>query len=227
MIVVVLGLRRSGTSLLAGLLHNDFAISMGETFAAMKKEWNQDGFYEDAQFLAIVDAVMKTCSSHNGVISSVKDPTVVANFVDFIRARCQQYTNWGVKNFGINYFLREFSMHCQEKPHIICMRRTFAEALNSFHARNGGDFPDNLKMFANDLYNLDCTYKTYPGPKLEVSYDALLDNSFDTLSGVANFLHMELPPTCLSKINPEARRFRLTPRSLTAETNYEVKDKTS
>ena len=64
-IVIVLGMHRSGTSAMAGLLHNNNVI-MGrdEDFVPKPMKENPKGFFENNRFRKLNDRVLRMCDYH-------------------------------------------------------------------------------------------------------------------------------------------------------------------
>lgn len=65
MIVVVLGMHRTGTSLVANLLHNAFGINMGDKRLG-KGKFNPYGLYEDLAFLTLNQRILSTAAGKKG-----------------------------------------------------------------------------------------------------------------------------------------------------------------
>lgn len=65
MIVVVLGMHRSGTSLVANLLHNAFGVNVGDKRLG-KGKFNPYGLYEDLAFLTLNQRILSTAAGKKG-----------------------------------------------------------------------------------------------------------------------------------------------------------------
>jgi hypothetical protein len=204
MIVVVLGLRRSGTSLVAGLLHQS-GVCMGERFAPLNPVWNQSGSFEDLDFGNLINNFTKFFQVRSGYIQNA-DPAKIQELRTFIGQRAATYKQWGLKGFGLLYLLPEFARHCPEPPKLLVMRRSFASSVNSFFARSGYPLGEIVEHFGHDLYNLDMVYKTYPGPKLEVQFESLIENPTEEVGSIASFCGLSTGDMA-TLIDPSQRRF--------------------
>lgn len=204
MIVVVLGLRRSGTSLVAGLLHRS-GVCMGERFGQLGPEWNRDGGFEDEDFSVLLNHFAQVFHVSCGYLQNA-DPAKIQELRGFIAARTAKYPRWGLKSFSLLYLLPEFASHCPEPPRLLVMRRPFAASVNSYCARSGIPMGNIIQLFAHDLYNLDMVYKTYPGPKREIQFDALVEDPAPEVEKIASFC--DIPAGNMAAlIDPSQRRF--------------------
>jgi hypothetical protein len=204
MIVVVLGLRRSGTSLVAGLLHHS-GVFMGERFAPLDPIWNTNGSFEDLDFGNLINNFAKVFHVRDGYILN-PDADKIQDLQTFIGNRAATHKQWGVKGFGLLYLLPEFARHCPEPPKVVVMRRQFASSVNSYFARTGYNMGMIIPQFAHDLYNLDMVYKTYAGPKIEVQFESLIENPTEEVETIASFCGVTAGNVA-SLIDPMQRRF--------------------
>jgi hypothetical protein len=202
-----MGLRRSGTSLVSQILH-ELGVVMGETFLQTLPDWNPDGFYEDAAFVAVADRVVAaTRQVKDGRVAAVSDPQPLEDLKALIRRRAERYPNWGLKNFALAYLFHEFAAHCPEPVRLVIMRRSFAESVFSY-CRAAHERPDQVvPRFGHDLVNIEMTLKTYAGPIFEVPYDRLLERPADTIRELAAFCGVPFRAEVAGLVRPERRRF--------------------
>jgi hypothetical protein len=104
MIVIIGGMHRSGTSALAGVLHNN-NIAMGEDkdFYPPPMRENPKGFFENIRFRRINDSMLAAADYKVKAWSPII-PTVSANIEqrtrmrDLINHYCGTYSDWGWKD---------------------------------------------------------------------------------------------------------------------------------
>jgi hypothetical protein len=206
-IAVVMGLRRSGTSLVSQLLH-EMGVVMGETFLPTLPDWNPDGFYEDAEFVAVADRVVAaTLRVKDGRIAALSDPRPLEDLRALVRRRAARYPHWGLKNFALAYLFHEFAAHCPEPVRLVVTRRSFAESVFSY-CRAARETTDQVvPRFGHDLVNIEMTLKTYAGPVLEVHYDQVLERPADAVRGLAAFCGVPFREEVAALVRPERRRF--------------------
>ncbi len=207
MIAVVMGLRRSGTSLVSQLLHA-LGVVMGETFLPTLPDWNLDGFYEDAEFVAVADRVVAaTLRVKDGRVAASSDPRPLEDLRALIRRRAARYPRWGLKNFALAYLFHEFAAHCPEPVRLVVTRRSFAESVFSY-CRAAREATDRVvPRFGHDLVNIEMTVQTYAGPVLEVPYDRLLARPAATVGELAAFCGVPFRDEVAGLVRPERRRF--------------------
>jgi hypothetical protein len=204
-IVLPLGLRRSGTSLLAEILHG-LGVVMGERFCPLSPEWNPHGSYEDAEFVSVMDDLLRDTTLQDGYItnpSSVYEERLRA----FIARRCASYRVWGVKNFGIMYCLQHFVQFCPCKVRIICMRRNFAAAVKSWMARTNEPLVKVVHRFSGDLYHLEEASRNYRGDKMEIHFDDLIGRPATVIGEVADFCGVPHCAELAGLVRSDLRRF--------------------
>jgi hypothetical protein len=206
-IAVVMGLRRSGSSLVSQLLH-ELGVVMGETFLQTLPDWNPDGFYEDAEFVAVADRVVAaTRQVNDGRVVALWDARPLEDLKALIRRRSERYPNWGLKNFALAYLFHEFAAHCPEPVRLVVTLRSFAESVFSY-CRAARERPDQVvPRFGHDLVNVEMTLKTYAGPTLEVSYDRLLERPAEAVRELADFCGVPFREEVVGLVRPERRRF--------------------
>ncbi len=207
MIAVVMGLRRSGTSLVSQALHA-LGVVMGETFLQTLPDWNPDGFYEDAEFVAVADRIAAaTRAVRDGRIAAMSDPRPLEDLKALIRRRAACYPRWGLKNFALAYLFHEFASHCPEPVRLVVTRRAFADSVYSYCRVAGASTDEAVPRFGHDLVNLEMTLKTYRGPTFEVSYDRLLGGPEETLRGLAAFCGVPFRDEVVGLVKPERKHF--------------------
>lgn len=207
MIAVVMGLRRSGTSVVSQALHG-LGVVMGEDFLPTLPDWNADGFFEDAEFVAVADRVVAaTKQVKDGRVAVLSDPRPLEDLRGLIRRRSERYPNWGLKNFALAYLFHEFAAHCPEPVRLVVTRRSFAESVFSYCRAAGRPSDEVVPSFGHDLVNIEMTLKTYAGPTLEVSFDQLLRGPEGTIRGLAEFCGVPFREEVAGLVRPERRRF--------------------
>jgi len=206
-IAVVMGLRRSGTSVVSQALHG-LGVVMGEDFLPTLPDWNPDGFFEDAEFVAVADRlVAATLQASDGRITAMRDTQPLEDLRALIRRRSGRYPSWGLKNFALAYLFHEFAAHCPEPVRLVVTRRSFAESVFSYCRAAGRPAGEVVPRFGHDLVNVEMTLRTYPGPTLEVPYDRLLERPAETIRELAAFCDVPFREEVAALVRPERRRF--------------------
>jgi len=106
MITVILGMHRSGTSALGGLLHsNGIVMGRDDDFYPPPMKENPKGFYENVRFRRINDRLLKevqyNVKSFNPEIPEVpitQDEKLRKMMKELIRGYDKEFDNWGWKD---------------------------------------------------------------------------------------------------------------------------------
>jgi Sulfotransferase family len=211
MIALVLGLRRSGTSLIAQLLH-EMGVVMGQRWCTTDDDWNPSGNFEDYDFVAAQHQMTSMNIDENGRITNC-DPTILAAWHKLIVDRCACYKNWGVKNFGLPFLLMEFAAISPDKDiRVILCRRPFNKCILSWwrmaHAKYTlGQMIEKSGAF---LFNLeqakDCWIKN-GGKIFEIDYEAVVINPHKEVPALAAFCGLEVPAGLENIVDSRLRHF--------------------
>jgi hypothetical protein len=211
--VVVLGLRRSGTSITARLLEGLGAF-MGEQSLPTLPHWHEDGFVEDAEFVRALDGVIGAAGRVNdGRVAEWKDgtgPARLAALRQLCAERAARFDLWGCKNFALSTLLPEFVAQCPCPVRVVLLRREFAAAVASLTRCNGQGFEANLLSQAHQLVNLDMSVRWARRqglPVHEISYDGLVESAAAHVADLAGFLGVADSPELAGAVREECRRF--------------------
>lgn len=117
---IVIGTGRSGTSFVAGVLHNDMGINMGEKFPKVNRT-NPDGFWEDLDFLNL------NVGFRNGNMTFLQ---FMQTMVEFITIRQARNLPWGFKESRMSMFIGLY-LQVLDQPKIIWTQRKSALVIAS------------------------------------------------------------------------------------------------
>jgi hypothetical protein len=204
-VVVVLGLKRGGTSVTAGIVHR-LGVSMGERFAPPEK-WNPDGFYEDVDFVNTLDLVTSGAEVADGRILKC-NLDAYHHLQRLIKERNERYELWGLKNFALNYVLPQFTAMCDPAVvRVLKVERSFAEAVESLSVRLNIPPERAMSDQADCLYNTEKTYNRHLGPKMTISYRELLTNPEGKVREIAGWLGVSYKPEAAALVKAERKHF--------------------
>jgi hypothetical protein len=186
MVVVVLGLKRGGTSVTAGVVHR-LGVPVGERFHP-PTEFNPDGYWEDKDFADIADRVLRGASIRSGLVEQ-GDAGAINDLQSFLDGRNRELPRWGVKNFALNYILPEFTRRCGPRPvSVLWVQRSFATAVDSWARVMGRRHDQSLQEQAGLLYNTHHAFNAHRGRRLIVQYEELVERPADVVGRIAEFL---------------------------------------
>lgn len=213
-VFVVAGLRRSGTSLVARILQ-ELGVFMGERLDSGKPGWNRDGLMEDLDFVEAGDRMTRGAVIKDGMIVGC-DGAERSIYQWLIGKRIEEYPAWGVKNFGMLYYLPQFTAFCngqamlrekQAEVYLIACRRSFAKSVRSYCARSCEEHQKVVGWFAHDLFNLDMIWDRHAGPKLEVKFHRLMQAPETLTQLLAKFCGLSWKESAAALIDSTLARF--------------------
>lgn len=127
MIVLCTGVGRTGTSKVAGLLHNNCAVNMGTKWVRPPDNFNPQGYYEDLAFGRILENMLSNEVRNEEAIQQVKDMLAKE-----IEDRSSIYTRWGFKANTLFTCLPMVVDLLPEYPHIIRTKRPIHQTILSW-----------------------------------------------------------------------------------------------
>lgn len=208
MIVIVLGMHRSGTSALAGMLH-DNGIVMGEhgDFHPPPMRENPKGFFENRRFRTVNDQVVRTngykVKSFNPGIPPMKQVGVNGweQMGHLIKYYNDKYKAWGFKDprtcLTLHHWLRAIR-HAGHEAHVLYITRDYMEVAQSMRNRGNKE-----KLGPNQFFSLAAMYndiatKTLVGmdqPFLHVNFDQLIYETEYEATRISKYLGHEIKDT--------------------------------
>lgn len=126
-IILVTGAGRTGSSTVAGLLHNHFNINMGEQWIRPPDNFNPKGYYEDLAFGNIIQNLLTDRVHNEDTMNQVLDM-----LKEVIAERDAKYTDWGFKANTLYTCLPFVIAALPKRPIIIRTRRPMHQTLLSW-----------------------------------------------------------------------------------------------
>lgn len=200
--VVVLGNAKSGTSLVAGILHI-LGVDIGKKFVEAD-EYNPKGYFEDYDFVNLTDAIFKAAKSNYWNFPSREKLLAQRDNFDqqmqkLIRKKEQGKRIWGWKDPWVNILVELFLPHLTNPHFIIIFRNSLAIARSSvtftkgkqreFWVKHPITLFHGLKL-ANfyDRIILDF-FEKYPKlSRLFLAFEEIIDNPVRETKKIGKFL---------------------------------------
>jgi hypothetical protein len=194
--VIVLGMHRSGTSAMGGVL-SELGIFMGRKLFSPQAGVNEKGFFENSAIVRFNDTLLDV------IPSSWDDPTFptgtdplqrqLDDYVEAGRALLhKEYpkdTVWGVKDPRMTLLLpfwqRVFAL-CSLRPHYVFVIRDPSEVVASLIRRDG--FSTEKALYLWLLYNLTAIEFTKDVQRLTIDYQQLCDDPNTAVARLADFV---------------------------------------
>lgn len=188
--VVVLGMHRSGTSLVAGIVRK-LGVHMGEELLPANRS-NPTGHHEARDIVRLNNEILR----HNGgTWHAPPEPEKIkcsaARFRQKIRhlvlRRNLRYPKWGWKDPRTVLTLELYLPHLTT-PRIIVCRRDCEQVARSLSARDGTPLEANRRLCRD--YNDRLARVSRRIPQLAVQYEALRDNPYGEVLKLSRFLRV-------------------------------------
>lgn len=236
MIVVVLGMHRSGTSALSGLLHtNGIIMGRDKEFFPPPQIQNPKGFFENRRFREINDNLLR-CRNYNVKQFDPNVPTIDTCFtykpemIELINDYEDEFENWGFKDprtcLTLAAWLEVFRfLDLEKKLRIIFLVRPFGQIANSMRVRNNkereeGQFIDLSYSYYGKALSACNGYERMS--VMFISFRELLKKTDETCLKLEDFLGVELRDTSfvdpkISGMSPQNRKRLLRSFGLRAD----------
>lgn len=198
--VIVIGLHRSGTSVISHLLHA-MGVNMGERFRE-PDQWNKYGYWEDLDFVELNREIFKSCKASWICPPSREMLLDVGKQFESQIAELVESKNvglWGWKDPRNCLLMPLYEPYLPDHTKYIYVKRNKDSVLNSINKREQEKRHRSFDMsYLSDLYDRytqdadDYLWRNthYTKPFHIVSYDALLEHPDYIIERLAEFLHL-------------------------------------
>ena len=158
MIVIVLGMHRSGTSTIAGILHlNNVLMGTYQNFWPRPLSQNPKGFYENYDFRKINDMILKKhnydVKSYNSNIPMVNlDESLTSKMIKLLKGYTKKYSSWGWKDPRtcltiIKWYEVIKFLGLKDQLKIVYVSRNAASVARSLKTRNNLEIEKGLALW--------------------------------------------------------------------------------
>ncbi|WP_431023370.1 sulfotransferase [Halomonas sp. H5] len=187
--IVVIGMHRSGTSIVAKILEQ-LGCNMGESLLPSSAS-NVDGHYEDLRFYElnslIFSRINKSWDNPPSQREVLENSELIYNlYLDEISDRSGF---WGFKEPRTSVLLPAIQdLLCDFKV-VYCLRDG-ADVARSLHTRNGIDVAEGLNL--KEIYDKACSdfYENHGGDKIKIYYSDLVSEPEEAVKKIASFVNM-------------------------------------
>lgn len=197
---LVFGLPRSGTSMVAGILHK-LGISMGNDFLE-PSEWNPTGFFIDKQILDI----------HNDLVPHMPElhPIVNEHRLHDLRIWCEEQSkkgDWGFKTTEVPWTL-PYLMEWNISPIVIvnCIR-PFHTAAKSWASINKIPLKNSIIELGLLSHIISEAISYFNKPVITADYQKIITDPTVEITNLAYLLNKSVNQDAISFVNPELDRF--------------------
>ena len=210
MIVIILGMHRSGTSTVAGILHlNNIIMGTYENFWPRPLKQNPKGFYENYNFRKINDQILEYSGYHTKSYSpdlpEVKvSPKINKKMRRLVGDSLENFSDWGWKDprtcFTVKYWVDVIDqLGYKNKIKIVFVTRRADSVARSLKKRNDLPILNGLKIW--ELYSKSILSFCYKSdlPIHFCSFEDFLNNPSITCNTLFDFLKRDFNDTIINK----------------------------
>lgn len=212
--IVVLGMHRSGTSALSGVL-TFLGVNPGNSLLPPVEGVNPRGFWEHAEIVALHDKLLETLGSSWNDVSPLPEqwwlsPPAIGIRSEIIHILRRDFVNspvWLIKDPRMCRLLPLWQgvfreIDCQ--PKYILALRDPAEVAHSLRKRNELDESASCLLWLTHM--LEAEYLTRAQPRAFVNYERLLSDWRKTVANIGKALSIDWP-TSLEAATPSVEAF--------------------
>lgn len=194
--ILVMGVPRSGTSAVAGVLHH-LGVNMGEGHLQPGNEWNPRGYYEDLRW-------QKANKRITGQRYGTNQPPAIGDSLleqyERLIVACEQSPLWGIKDPRL-CFTASFFWPLLDDPRMVVVHRAPSASIESLMAHSQGNYEGQYAMTKEEAAAIQDEWQQaltdtlfgFSGPKTLVHYEELIDYPRRIVKHLAEFCFDRLP----------------------------------
>lgn len=212
--IVILGMHRSGTSLITRGMHA-LGVDLGNNLLAGQED-NPKGFWEDLSLLDLSERVLNRCGLNwydvqllqNDCLNDDKLELLVGEAIEIIQTKFISSKIWGFKNPRtcrlLPFWRRVFDALKVELHYVIAVRDPLSVAY-SLHKRDGLAIRHGLLMWLEHM--LPAIISSSQSPRIFIHYDKLIESPAEYLIKIAEKFEIQLTPDIYEQISDYAQHF--------------------
>lgn len=191
MSIFVIGMHRSGTSMVAGILRRLGVHFGAEPDLLPANSANELGYFEHQRTLALNDALSRANKVSWRTLPSLDTASALAGSDEYsagvkdLVAELDEHAPWGVKDPRLSFLLPLWRAHARNPHVIICVRKPDAVARSLSH-RNGLSPAYGAALW--ELYTLAALRNSEKLPRTVITYEECLLDPHRTIAGLASTL---------------------------------------
>lgn len=210
--VIVLGMHRSGTSMVAGVLHK-LGVVMGHDLVLGNTTEQPGGYYEDREFMQISEKILTRATggwAHPPDSESIEGIRRYRNKIqELIEQRNSQHQAWGWKDPRTALTLPCFLPYLSS-PNLVVVRRDVESVVKSLVIREKGRMDEETARQLHDIYQQRIIRYAVPIGYTIVYYEKAIKWGVGEVDRLIKVLDLKPTPeqrqAAIEHIRPELRR---------------------
>ena len=210
MIIIVLGMHRSGTSTVAGVLHmNKIVMGTYENFWPRPLRQNPKGFYENYDFRKINDQILKNSGydtkSYNINLPKIRPTTKLNDRTrKILETYSEKYFDWGWKDprtcLTIDHWVKNINdLGMENQTRIVVVTRKASSVARSLYKRNELPIDNGLAIWGLYTEKVLSFCEKSQLPIHYCSFESLLQYPEKTCKNLFHFLNTDYDPAVISR----------------------------
>ncbi len=208
--VIVLATPRTGSSMVAGVLHH-LGVHMGDHMIAADR-WNQQGYYEDKQFVGLHRVI--GFAHGDADRARLNMPAAVprlgdglrARYVRVVRQRERKHALWGFKDPKYCFLHDQLAGCFAGDVKLVATTREVEESIASLMSMMGMVRSSASGVVGEYVERQRRVVAANPGRTFTVDYSSALASPGDVVDALADFVGVRPTPEAKGFINPALRR---------------------
>lgn len=199
--LIVLGMHRSGTSALTGVM-NSLGVELGRELYAPQQGVNERGFWEHSDIVDVHDELLAVLgSSWDDLLplpdawwSNPKLARIKSRLVQLVRRDFSSAALWGLKDPRMSLLLPLWLQVFDDlhvRPHFLIMFRDPVSVAKSLETRNGFPIEKSLHLWL--AHNICAEQQSRGFPRVFIEFEELLRDPQKTLAEVERALDLSFP----------------------------------
>jgi len=210
MIIIILGMHRSGTSTISGILHlNKIIMGTYQNFWPRPLIQNPKGFYENYEFRKINDAILNNSGydveSLKSEIPKIKlNDKIRRKMSKIIKEYCSKYSIWGWKDPRTCLTIMEWfkmieDLNLENQVKIVFVSRRAISVARSLKKRNNLSLDMGLSLWESYSSSALQFCKTVNIPIFYCSFENILESPQSVCIPLFEFLNKDLDLKIINK----------------------------
>ena len=200
---IVLGVPRSGTSAVSGVLHH-LGVMMGERFLP-PSPMNPRGFFEDEEVVELHNPFLDLGKFPESVILD-DDQSRLQGYERFIRKRESLGRPWGFKSSLTPFVFHIAKKFITQPLAVIATHRPFHECVHSWAKQRQCSIREAKQIIGNSLYARDLALSEFSGEVLHIEYSELVKDPDLHVACLSEFTGLPITDSAMSFIDPSLKR---------------------
>lgn len=206
----VVGVPRSGTSCVSGILHH-LGVRMTLTEFVPATPANELGFFEDLEFSGVLSQFDMPCNNGT-LLNNYKKVCFFKNreiaICKAVERRCKENIAWGLKTMFCSSHIPAMIDSCSMPVKLIKTNRLIENSICSAVSAFNESFEKVTASIKEFQFHINRSLNQINVPVLEINYDELIDNPSSNIKKISDFVGTTSNQNVIDFVQPSLRHFK-------------------